>query len=239
MTGTRTATTQKTNRDLGALAALVALATTLALAALMALMALGASADKAEAGTAAVTKTFSNVAQIKMPSGAVAGDCSAGPTQGAAVPYPSRIPLSLSNGFPQGSRVLDVNLTLKNYTHTFPDDVDVLLVHGTKSRTVLSDVGGLYDVNNVNLTLDDESPTSLLPFDNSQMVSGTFKPLNKSGQDNDLFPSPAPNPHDGTQYLTGFDGMKANGDWQLYVQDDAGGDCGTIAGGFSLTIKAR
>src|SRR5215203_6184722 len=225
MTGTRTATTQKTNRDLGALAALVALATTLALAALMALMALGASADKAEAGTAAVTKTFSNVAQIKMPSGAVAGDCSAGPTQGAAVPYPSRIPLSLSNGFPQGSRV--------------PDDVDVLLVHGTKSRTVLSDVGGLYDVNNVNLTLDDESPTSLLPFDNSQMVSGTFKPLNKSGQDNDLFPSPAPNPHDGTQYLTGFDGMKANGEWQLYVQDDAGGDCGTIAGGFSLTIKAR
>jgi len=115
----------------------------------------------------------------------------------------------------------------------------VLLVHGTKSRTVLSDVGGVYDVNNVNLTLDDESPTSLLPFDNSQMASGTFKPLNKSGQDNDQFPSPAPNPHDGTQYLTGFDGMKANGDWQLYVQDDAGGDCGTIAGGWSLTIKAR
>jgi hypothetical protein len=71
------------------------------------------------------------------------------------------------------------------------------------------------------------------------MTSGTFKPLNYAGQDNDQFPAPAPIPHDGTQYLSGFDGMKANGEWNLYVLDDVGGDCGTIAGGYSLTITAR
>src|SRR5215212_7577559 len=62
------ATTQKTNRYLGALAALV-IATTLTLAAVMAM---GVSADNAEAATA-VTKTFTNPTEIRIPGAAVVG----------------------------------------------------------------------------------------------------------------------------------------------------------------------
>ena len=227
-------TSTKTTKSKHYFRALVLLlATTLALAAVMTI---GGSANKAEAATA-VTKTFSNTGQISVPSGAVVGNCSGGPTKGIAAPYPSHLSVG---AFRRTSRVLDVNLTLKNYTHTFPDDVDVLLVHGTQNRTVLSDVGGNNDVNNVTLTLDDEAPTSLLPFDNSQIVSGTFRPNNFSNvSDNDTFPAPAPNPRDPSPQLSGFDGLKANGDWDLYVLDDASGDCGAFAGGWSLTITAR
>jgi hypothetical protein len=240
MTNTKTMT-KHTGHSFRAL--MVLLATTLALAALMAL---GASAEKAEAGTAAVTKTFSNIAQIKVPSGAVVGNCSTGPTQGAAIPYPSRIPLSLSNGFPQGSRIQDVNLTLKGFTHTFPDDVDMVLVHtkgtSTRNATLMSDAGGSTDVNGATITLDDEAGATAdktLP-DNGPLVSGTYRTGNYEGA-SDNFPAPAPDntTREVSPFLSAFDGQKANGDWNLYVMDDAGGDCGILAGGYSLTIKAR
>src|SRR3954467_263219 len=59
-----------------------------------------------------VHKTFSNTGQIAIPS------------NGEATPYPSTIQV---NGFKKG-KIKDVNLTLRNFSHTFPDNVDVLLV---------------------------------------------------------------------------------------------------------------
>jgi hypothetical protein len=52
------------------------------------------------------------------------------------------------------------------------------------------------------------------------------------------FPAPASTTLNGDPHLSAFVGQKANGSWDLYVMDDAGGDCGTIAGGYSVTITA-
>ena len=184
------ATTQKTNRYLGALAALVVMAITLALAALMAV---GVSADNAEAATA-VTKSFSNPTEIRIPAAAVVDNCSAGPTKGTSFPYGNHISVS---SFSRGSRIQDVNLTLKGFTHTFPDDVDMVLVHtkgtSTRNATVMSDAGGNIDVNGANITLDDEAGATsdkALP-DNGPLLSGTYRRAT-TRQPATSFPHPRP-----------------------------------------------
>jgi hypothetical protein len=167
------------------------------------------------------------------------GNCSARPTQGIASPYPSHVSFG---GFPTGSRIRDVNLTLKGFTHTFPDDVDMVLVHtkgtSTRNATVMSDAGGSTDVNGANITLDGIGFDRAV-LDNGPLVSGTYSPLNYE-PGSDKFPAPAPDnsTRELSALLSAFDGQKANGSWDLYVMDDAGGDCGTIAGGYSVTITA-
>jgi subtilisin-like proprotein convertase family protein len=52
------------------------------------------------------------------------------------------------------------------------------------------------------------------------------------------FPAPASTTLNGDPHLSAFVGQKANGDWLLYVMDDASGDRGTIADGWNLAIKA-
>jgi hypothetical protein len=191
---------------------------------------IGTSAKPADAATTIVTKTFSNQGQILIPAGATPPSCSTGPTSGTAAPYPSQKSVG---AFPRGSHIRDVNLSLKNYSHTYPDDVDVLLGHKGVNRTVMSDVGSSLDVNNITLKLDDEASTPLP--DSDQIVAGSFKPTNFEA--GDLFPAPAPT-QDNRSALSGFDGNNPLGTWNLFVQDDAGGDCGAFAGGWSITIKA-
>ena len=114
--------------------------------------------------TRIVTKTFSNTSQIQILDATV----EFGPKP--ADPYPSEINVS---GFRRGS-VRDVNLVFKGYTHTFPEDVGVLLV-GPRGQKILvmSDVGGkFFDVFGVNLTLDEEAE-SPLPSSTS-FISGTY-----------------------------------------------------------------
>lgn len=180
-------------------------------------------ADAATRATKVVTKTFSSNQPITIPS---AG------SSGAATPYPSERNVQ---GFDQGI-VLDVNLTLKNYTHTFPDDVDVLLSKKGKTRTVMSDVGFNTPANNITLKLDDESPNGPL-LDNGPLVGGSFRPNNEDGVDS--FPAPTPTPS-AQSALSGFDGINPNGTWKLRVVDDVPSvDGGQFAGGWSITIKAR
>jgi subtilisin-like proprotein convertase family protein len=178
---------------------------------------------KAEAATKLVTKSFSNSNQILIPDFGTA----------AASPYPSAI----SSSFPRGSKVRDVNVTLRNYTHEFPDDVDVLLVHAGVNRTIMSDVGGGNVVNNITLSLNDESANGQLP-DEGQLFDGIFQPTNNVFEGSDIYNSPAPIPASAKSSLSGFDGSRAKGTWKLFVQDDFSGLSGFMAGGWSVKIKA-
>jgi hypothetical protein len=161
-----------------------------------------------------VTRTFSNDFPTTIPSG-----------PGVATPYPSDINVS---GFRQG-KIIDVSLSLNNYSHDFPDDVAVLL-EGPRGQDaiVMSDVGFDLDVNNIALVLDDEA-TGKLP-DETQITSGTFKPT--QGTAPARFP-----PYGGA--LSFFDGTNPNGTWSLFAYDDTNPDRGVFAGGWSITIKAR
>jgi subtilisin-like proprotein convertase family protein len=149
------------------------------------------------------------------------------PNSGAATPYPSAINVSGVTG-----PVTKVTATLHSLTHTFPGDIDVLLVGpGGQKVILMSDVGGGTDVTNVTLTFEDGAPPASL----SALVSGTFAPTN-SGT-GDTFPAPAPAAPYGA-LLSAFNGVNPNGTWQLFVVDDAGGDLGSFGGGWSLKFTA-
>jgi hypothetical protein len=209
-----------------------------ALAAGLLVVVAAAQQQPAEAATfKTVTKTFSNDTPITIPKG-----------PGKATPYPSNIKVS---GFRKG-QIKDVNLTLKNYSHPFPDDVAVLLQEpkgkeGTPSPSdvvVMSDVGDQFGVKGVRLVLDDEAADTLP--DESLIRSGTFKPTQGTTVDvypNDnprpsVFPAPANfGPYGGD--LSNFDFTNPNGTWRLLVYDDSAAFGGRFADGWSITIKAR
>lgn len=148
------------------------------------------------------------------------------PDHGAASPYPSVINVSGLTGL-----VGKVAVTLTGLTHGFPDDLDLLLVGPSGQKVVImSDAGGGHALANVNLTLADGA--GALP--DSGQISGTnYGPTDYEAGDN--FPAPAPAGAVGN-VLSLFNGADANGDWSLYVVDDATGDAGVIAGGWSLAI---
>src|SRR4051794_887455 len=167
----------------------------------------------AKSKTKTVTKFFSNVAPITIPG---AG------TEGPANPYPSQFTVS---GLKKG-KIKDINVHLNNLSHTFPDDIDILLVAtqipGINS-IIMSDVGGDIDAVDVNLVLDDQAPMAL-PAD-GPLVSGSFQPTNIGG--NDAFDPPAPAPS-GLTSLAFFNGKNPNGTWQLFILDDSSNDTGTL-----------
>jgi len=192
-----------------------------ALAALALVLAIAVAPRPADAATRVVTKTFSNTQLMTMPS------------VGAATPYPTE----RNSRFKDRGKILDVNLTLKNFSHQFSDDADVILSYRGVNRTVFSDVGGNNAANNITIKLDDEA-TSLLA-DATAPTSGTFKPATFANSGADTFPSPAPTPS-GLAELSGFDGKRADGTWRLWVTDNiAGGTPAQFAGGWSVTIRAR
>ncbi|HEY4552680.1 MAG TPA: proprotein convertase P-domain-containing protein [Bacillaceae bacterium] len=166
------------------------------------------------------TTTFENSASI-----IIDGD-----EQGPAQPYPSVIAVSGMQG-----AVRNVTVTLYGLTHTFPGDLDILLV-GPQGQNVMlmSDSGGSLDVNNVTLEFDDAA-ADFLP-NGSQIVSGTYKPTNYEADAN--LPAPAP-PQPYGAALSVFDSTNPNGNWRLFVFDDFIGDRGQIADGWDLTITTN
>ena len=153
------------------------------------------------------------------------------PTQAiqALTPYPSEIPVSGLSG-----TVTDVNVTLNGLSHSFPDDVDVLLAGpGGQRALVLSDAGGSTSIVSANLTFDDEAAATLP--DNGPLVTGAYRPTNYLAI-TDFFPPPAP-PAPRPVTLSTFDGTDPNGVWSLYVVDDSTfSAAGVVVGGWSLDI---
>jgi subtilisin-like proprotein convertase family protein len=151
------------------------------------------------------------------------------PSSGPASPYPSTIVVAGLTG-----EVVRVVVTVSNISHTFPDDLDVLLTGpGGQNVLLISDAGGGNDVTNVTLTFSDASSNSV--SDSGQIVSGTYDPTNYIGAD--PFTNPAPAGPYGAA-LAVFNGTNPNGAWNLFVFDDTTGDTGRISGGWSLTITA-
>jgi uncharacterized repeat protein (TIGR01451 family) len=172
--------------------------------------------------------TFSNTTAIPIADKPCTGVQVCDPGKGN--PYPSNITVSGMAG-----TVTNVTATLNNVTHTFPDDIDVLLVGPAGQNLVLvSDAGGGTPVNNFTVTFDDAAAGSIP--DSGAWITPS-KPVNY-GTGADVFPSPAPAPSAATTLAT-FNGTNPNGTWSLYAVDDSLGDTGTIGGGWSLTITTN
>jgi hypothetical protein len=170
----------------------------------------------------ALAKPFSNADGISINS------------VGTAEPYPSQITVSGLRG-----TITDVNLKLRGYSHSFPGDVDVLLVHEDDGRNaiVMSDAGGGDNVDLKTLVLDDQALNDL-PQD-GPITRGTFRPTDYDNMfDVDDFFATAPDTSGSGSALSVFNGTNPNGTWSLYVVDDESVFGGQIDG-WTLVIKTQ
>src|SRR4030095_11440449 len=136
-----------------------------------------------------------------------------------ADPYPSSIFVSGMTSLVNG-----VTVTLEGLTHSFPSDIEVLLVGPTGEAVLLmSDAGGGASISNVRLKFDQAASDSL-PF-NQTIVSGSYQPSDYEEQLPDFFPPPAP-AQLYQESLSIFDGTNPNGLWQLYIVDSVDEDSG-------------
>jgi Ca2+-binding RTX toxin-like protein len=163
--------------------------------------------------------TFSNAAPITIPD------------SGKADPYPSTISVT---GLP--GTVVNARATLTDVSHTFPQDIETLLVAPSGQNTnLMSAVCGTSatPLEGKTITFDDAASASL-PVD-GPCPSGTYKPT-RAGKPK--FPAPAPSGFQTTAAMSALNGSPANGTWQLFVFDNAGSDEGSIDGGWSLELTA-
>jgi len=168
---------------------------------------------------------FTNVTPITI------NDSTNPPTK--ATPYPSTIPVTGLSGV-----VAKITVQLNNFSHAFPDDVDIVLVGPEgQNAVVMSNCGGGHPgANNITLTLDDSASSGVPLY--GPLVSGTFKPTKRLSSFGFPFPSPAPASPGGAS-LAVFNGSNPNGTWSLFIVDDASPDAGTISGGWSISIATQ
>ena len=168
--------------------------------------------------------TFTNTTSIAIPATGSADQI------GSASPYPSTIAVAGMAG-----AVSAVTVTFHELTHQILSDVDALLVAPTGANLlVMSDVGAALSLTyatDATLTFSDAA-SGVVPTGN--VPTGSYLPSNNG--DGDTFPAPAPTPSGQTTLTGAFGGIDPNGTWSLYIVDDATGDVGTMAGGWSLTI---
>ena len=150
------------------------------------------------------------------------------PDSGTASPYPAVITVSGVTGL-----VGKVTATLSNFNHTYPNDVSVLLVSPTGTRTLLmshtADLGS--PVAQASYTFDDSALT-MLPQSGSA-GSGSWLP--SAYPPAPVFPGPAPAaPY--SSVMSVFNNANPNGTWSLFVWDGAAGDRGGISNGWSLAF---
>lgn len=146
----------------------------------------------------------------------------------AATPFPS---VKHVTGAP--ANVSKVTVTLKGFTHSFPDDVLIMLLHQPTGLTcyLLANAGGNIAANNIDVVLDDAAG-SQIP-DAGPMVAGTFQC--SAYLPAAALPSPAPAAPYGVN-LSVFNGIDGNGSWAIFAGDDSSLNSGQIALGWDITI---
>jgi uncharacterized delta-60 repeat protein/uncharacterized repeat protein (TIGR01451 family) len=163
------------------------------------------------------------------PSAIVINDSPSYGTAGLATPYPAVININGLAGL-----VTKATVTLTNLNHTWPSDIDALLVSPTGQNSFLmAKCGSSYTINDVTLTFDDAASSSLPQF--SQIVSGTYRPTSYALA-TPPFPAESTPPPPYGVGLSAFNGSNPNGAWSLYLIDDTPGNIGAISNGWVLNL---
>jgi hypothetical protein len=185
------------------------------------------------ASAPAATATFKNENVVTIPD------------SGAASPYPLNIPVTGLRGPLQS-----VDVTTQEFTHTFPDDVDVLGVAPSgRTGMVFSDACGSGDLMDATWHF---TPSAFGALTDTGAVSGgsncasgdktngVFRGDGGTGFDTtDFFPatgSPAPPAPPYGQSPSELAEGNPNGTWRFYVSDDAAGGSGDIGKGVKIDL---
>lgn len=150
---------------------------------------------------------------------------SAGPAA-AAAPYPST--LTVANALTGGT----VSVAINGLSHTFPADLDLLLVAPNGERLVIqSDAGGSADAVGLSYVIADAGAAQLP--DSAALTTATWRPANYA--EVEVFPAPAPAgpygqpaPAGSATFASVFGTANPNGTWSLYISDDSAADGGSI-----------
>lgn len=146
----------------------------------------------------------------------------------AATQYPSTITVANAP-----ASITELSIAINGLTHSYPDDVEMLLVGpGGQKMVIQSDAGGNPDVAGVSYLLSDVGAGPL--SDGGGIVVGTYKPTDYVGDGDYYLPAPAgpynlPAPMGAATFASVFNGTNPNGTWSLYIQDDSASDGGQIA----------
>jgi M6 family metalloprotease-like protein len=149
------------------------------------------------------------------------------PDSGNATPYPATIDIAGVSG-----TVLAFRVKLNGITHTYGDDIDAFLVAPDgQVCALMSDAGGSFGLVGVDVVFDDTAATAIP--DATAITSGSYLPANHGGTES-LPPGGVGTI--GTNLLAVTSGG-VNGQWKLFVTDDASGDSGTIAS-WAIVVEA-
>jgi subtilisin-like proprotein convertase family protein len=130
-----------------------------------------------------------------------------------------------------------VTVTINGFTHTYPNDVVLLLVSPKGiALPLMGNDGGGVSVTNLTLTFDDAGPAATLAT-STAITNGTYKTGNNAT--GVTFPAPAPAAN--ASSLTVFSNLPPSdytNTWSLYVLDDSTPETGAIAS-WSLNIYTK
>ena len=149
---------------------------------------------------------------------------------GGSSPYPATIAVSTDRTI-----VEDVNVRVRQISHSFADSLDLLLVGpGGQNVMLLSDAGGASGGSPDTITFDDEAAAPVP----DPITAGTYRPTNEDDGSTDVFPAPAPSgPFGGA--LSAFRLLDPNGTWSLYAVDDEVDGLGGSVTSWRITLTAR
>lgn len=157
-------------------------------------------------------------------------------TFGAANPFPATVGFQDVHGV-----VEDLDVQLEGVWHQNPDDLDMLLVGPRGQRVVLaSDACGSFDYANPGggWTWDDEAPTPMGDGDGGPGACDQARYQPTDYEPGEEWPTDAGAGPLSTK-LSAFDATDPNGQWRIYVIDDAGEGVGFFTGNFSFGLQVR
>ncbi len=149
--------------------------------------------------------------------------------------YPSVIDVSGLVGIVTG-----VTAGISNFGHTYPADVAVVLSGPqvpSQGTVLMDDCGGSNNAQNLNLTFS-QSAAGYLP-QSTVLSSGTYQPTDYGvvNLPSTLVTQLESAPTNFVTNLSTFAGQSPNGNWSLFVADEAYQDHGYISNGWSLNIS--
>ncbi len=131
--------------------------------------------------------------------------------------------------------VTSTSITLAGLSHSFPDDLDILLYAADPLRNLLfmSDVGSTTDIVNQTLTFSDDAAVNLPDGSAPAIVSGSYRPTNFDVTETNAnfglaVPLIVAGPGGAATLASAFNGATLAGAWTLAVRDDAGADVGGL-----------